>query len=273
MCSMSFKLNPGVNHCSNSEYHRDNEYLSSSDYKLLLKSPAELYEKKYGPKKVEESKDFYTEGSVVHTLILEPHLFSTEYAVYPGLRKAGREFEAFKAANTDRTIISKPQEQRCKYLLEGYRKLPQAVSLITGGYSEHTVCLNYNGINTKVRADYININESYIVDVKTTAYESDLHNFKLTMEHWDYGLSAALYTKIMELHYGKPFTFYWLVLSKKDGTCDLYKMSDRTRMAGDRKIAKAQEIYKQCVSTGIWEASAEDRRPELGLSNYEIQEI
>lgn len=267
-----FKLNLGINECSNREYHSDSEYLSSSDYKLLLKDPSEFYKKKYMTTEPEEKKDFFDDGSAVHSLILEPHLFNSEFAIFNGMRKQGELYQNFVAENPGKIILSTPQIERCRRMVRGYNKRLEAVQLINGGFSEHTVCINFNGVPTKVRADYINIDKGYIVDVKTTGYEADLDSFRMTCDHWDYPLSAALYTKIMEEFYGKPFIFYWLVLSKKDATCELYKMSEATRLKGDLKIAKAQKIYKQCLKSGLWISENNDII-EPTNSTYEILEI
>lgn len=267
-----FKLNLGINDCTNSQYHQDCEYLSSSDYKLLLKDPSEFYKKKYMATEAQEEKDFFSEGSYVHSRLLEGHVTDSEFAIFEGLRKQGAVWEAFKASNSGKTILSKPQLERCNRMIRGYKARPEAVELLKGTLSEHTVCVDFSGVPTKVRADAINIEAGYIVDVKTTAFEADIDNFKTTCQQWDYPLSAALYTTIMEQFYGKPFVFYWLVLSKKDGTCELFKMSQATRDIGDRKIAKAQKIYKQCLSTGIW-TSAENNDIVKSNSNYEVLEI
>lgn len=91
------KLQPGINTATNREYHSDKSYLSSSSFKLLLQSPAQFHkEHNLGERKVEEEKEHFTAGSLLHTIVLEPHLVDTEYVVFPGLRRAGAQWDAFK---------------------------------------------------------------------------------------------------------------------------------------------------------------------------------
>lgn len=268
-----FKLNLGINEVSNADYHKDVEFLSSSDYKLLLTDVAEFYKKKYMTVEAQEEQEHFSFGSYIHSLILEPHITDSEFVVYPGLIKRGKEFEAFKKLQDPKKIIlNKGQFESAKRIMKGYNARPEAVSLIKNGLSEHTVCHMFNDVPTKVRADFINVEAGYIVDVKTTAYEADLDNFKMTAQHWDYPLSAALYTTIMEQFYKKEFKFYWLVLSKKDGNCELYEMSTETRQIGDRKIAKAQKIYKKCLESGTWTNGNESAIVKSN-STYEILKV
>jgi len=266
------KLNLGVNNVSNANYHEDVEFLSSSDYKLLLKDPAVFYQKKYGSTEAQAEQEHFNLGSYVHSLLLEGHITDSEFCVYPGLVKRGKEYDVFKLQNPDKTILNKGQHESAMRMMRGFKARPEAVQLLKGTLSEHTVCVDFNGIPTKVRADAINVEAGYIVDVKTTAFEADRDNFVTTCQQWDYPLSAALYTTVMEQFYGKPFIFYWLVLSKKDGTCELYKMSQDTRDKGDRNITKAAKIYKQCLATGLW-TSAEKPVIVLNESSYEILEV
>lgn len=265
------KLNLGINNVSNSEYHSDREYLSSSDLKLLLKDPSEFYEKKYGPKKEEQEKSQYVEGSAVHSLILEPHLFKEEFAIYPGFAKRGKDYEAFKLTNTKPYILSSMQEQRCKMYLAAYKNCKAATELIKDGLAEHTICETINEVPIKVRTDYINVEKGYIVDVKTTGYPSDLDSFKQTIMQWSYELSAALYLKVVEKFYGKKFDFYFIVISKKDSDCNVFKLSSDTRFKGDIMISKALVQFKQCKSTGLWTKTEKSNIVEE--EQYEILEV
>lgn len=265
------KLQLGLNNVTNSQYHGDKEYLSSSDLKLILKDPAEFYQKKYGPRVEEEEKSQYVEGSAVHTLILEPHLFKEEFAIFPGFAKRGKEYETFKLTNTKQYILSSVQEQRCKMYVAAYHQVKAAVDLIKGGFSEQTVCTLINDVPIKVRTDYINVDKGYIVDVKTTGYSSDADSFRQTIQHWSYDLSAALYLRAMETYYNKPFEFYFIVISKKDSDCNVFKLSKDTRLKGNMAVNEALVKYKQCKETGIW--TSEEKDDIIEASEFEILEV
>jgi len=270
------KLKLGINpYVSNEEYHADREYLSSSAFKLLLKSAKE-FEAKYILEQPEEEKAenlAFSEGSLTHAYILEPEVVEQEFAFFPGFRKQGKEFQEFKAKNRGKTIISASQEKRCKEYVQAYNNLPAAVNLISGGIAEHTVCGLLSGISVKVRTDYINVDKGYIADIKTTAWASDRYTFIDTIARYGYDLSAALYAEVVKQYYDKDFDFYFIVISKKEKTCDVYKMSDKSYKKGLDSLMNSVSKYKQCKRTGIWRDEMDLKRESLEDDNYEILEV
>ncbi len=264
----------GIVECSNEVYHGEKEHLSSSNLKLLLKNPQDFYSEKILGNKKEVSSSTqanFDEGSYAHTLILEPDN-TDEYKIFSGLQKKGEEWEKFKIANPDKILLSKSQKIKVEKWVQTYGELPEAVSLIKNGKPELSLFGELLDVPIKVRADYINIDEGYIVDVKTTSSPTDVDNFKYTIESFGYDLSAALYLKMFELHYGKKFDFYFLVLGKREATCDIYKLSDKTRAIGDSKIIKALSIYKKCKKSGIWVLEKDVKNDKID-SGYEILEV
>lgn len=266
-------LKLGVNKCNNKDYHDDKEFLSSSNLKLLLKDREQFYKEKIlGIKERKESASF-DEGSLVHSMILEPHLTNEEFAFYNGLRKVGEDFERFKNQAGSKTIISRPQKIRCDAFVEAYKKHPVAPRILSGGDVEYTICQMLSEVPVKIRADYINIEAGYVADIKTTSYPADVDTFKLTVSQWGYDLSAALYSTVAELQYGKPFDFYFIVLDKKNIICEVYKASNDTLTKGKLQVMEAIKIYKQCLKTGLWitNPSLEDKLTKN--TTYEILEV
>lgn len=255
---------------TNAEYHANKTHLSSSGLKLLLKDAAQFYNDYILGNRVSESKPAFDEGSFVHTLVLEPHKIA-EYAIFPGLRKAGNAFEAFKAENPGKIILSAGQMLRCKDLVQAYNCMPLAVEMISGGFAEHSMDSTILDVPVKARADYINVDKSYIVDVKTTSLPSGLEIFAETVSQYGYDLSAALYAQIAYDTYGKLFDFYWLVLSKADGQCHIYKASSATLSKGNADVISAIVKYKKCLTTGDWTDTVE--KDTFTPTEYEILEV
>lgn len=272
-----FKLQKGLNYCSNAEYHGDKSYLSSSVLKTIYKS-LEKYELEYlkgikEPISSDTEKNF-SEGSLAHAYILEPYTVQSDFNFYTeSLMKKGPLFTAFKesVANSN-PIISIAQNERVLKWVAAYKAHPVAPSLITGGFAEQTVCGELYGVPLKTRYDYINVDKGYIADVKTTGYGSDLDSFKQTVECLMYGLSAALYCQIAEQHYGKPFDFYFIVLSKNQLTCDVYKTSEETMNTGKRIVQEACTKYKKALKSGIWVDDLAIKTVDQN-EQYEILEI
>jgi hypothetical protein len=263
----------GLNQVSNADYHGDKDYLSSSNLKLILKDRERFYREKILGDREDRKSTAFDEGSLTHAMILEPHMVDKEFAFYPGWRKQGKQFDTFLAGNQDKIIISKPQKFRCEKYVEAFNNNKVAKSLVSGGEAEHTICGEIDGVKVKIRADYINVEKGYILDVKTTGYSADLDSFKMSMEQFGYTLSGALYLKVAEQHYNRDFEFLFGVISKRNFNTEVYRMSDETRARGEHDIAAALNIYKECKKTGNWENPALDLNNLEVIEDYEIMEV
>jgi hypothetical protein len=176
--------------------------------------------------------------------------------MFKGLRKQGDEYQAFVAANPGKTVISRPQQIRAEAYKDAYTKCPTAVKLLKGGFAEQTICVKLSDVPIKIRCDYINPEAGYIADVKTSAMPVDIETVRLTCSRWGYDLSAALYAKAAEQHYGKPFSFYFIFIAKTDLVCAVYKASDDMINRGTEQIGRAISLYKQCMRSGEWRLQA-----------------
>lgn len=269
------ELKLGINDISNADYHADTERLSSSNFKTLLEDPDKFYREKILKQSRERKENSaFAEGSYVHALILEPEVIDSEFAFFDGWRKAGKEWEAFKKKHKGVDILSVPQKERCRQLFEAYKKLPIAVELCSKGFSEQTICMDLEDIPVKIRTDKIDPDYSkergIIVDVKTTGFDADIDSFKMAIDKFGYQLSAALYLEVAEKFYKKPFDFYFVVLSKKEKVCEVFKLSPLSRIKGKKKLQKAMDIYKNCKKTGNWQSP---KVPEKDPTEYTILEV
>lgn len=271
------ELVDGINDVTNSDYHADRKYLSSSVLKTIYKSLDQYYlEYKMGMKKEvsKETQGAYDYGTLCHSYILEPESVLADFNFYEGFRKAGKEFEDFKlTAKPGLPIISNSQHVQVKELIKAYDSHPVAPSLISGGHPEYTICGTLHGVPIKVRTDYINIDKGYIADVKTTSYPSDKDSFTQTVDGLSYHLSAALYCAMAEQFYGKKFDFFFVVLSKRNKTCDVFRLSDEKMELGKRMVSEACSKYKKALASGIWTEAAFTEPEEKLQTDYVIEEI
>lgn len=276
--SLKVELVDGLNDVSNKLYHEDRKYLSSSVLKTVLESLAK-YHSEYilGLKQPysQSTQSNFDVGSLIHSLILEPHLVDSSYNWFMGMRKAGTEYETFMAnrINPNLPSISVSQSLIAQSCFEAYKKLPAAVNLIKNGFAEQTICGTLHGVPIKTRFDWINVEAGYIADVKSTSYGSDVETFKATCDSFKYQLSAALYTAMAEQHYGKKFDFYYIVVSKKEKTCDVYKTSPTTMKKGKAKVKEACEKYLKAKETNIWTDALSGATIEAPTEVYKIEEI
>lgn len=253
----------------NATYHSNRSHMSSSNLKLLLTDPARFHrEWVLNQAPPQEQRAVFDEGSYVHSLILEPDKVS-QYAIFNGLRKAGKAFEDFVAANPGKIILTAPQVNRCKQLVSSYEQTKAAVKMIQNGAPEYTMLSEILGVPVKARADYINIEQGYIVDLKTTSAISDAEVFKMTCQQYKYDLSAALYCEIALQNFNKVFDFFFVVLSKTDSKVRIYKASSEFLSRGTGEMTKALVIYKKCKESGVWSLE----QPERPFDDLDIEEV
>ena len=244
-------LKLGWNDIGNQDYHDDREYISSSGLKLLLKDPRTFY-KKYV--KEEEGNEFKSDsldfGSYVHSLLLEPELVESEYAFYSGTKR-GKDWEAFKTENCEKTIITATQRMHASQMQGSFVENKWAVDLCTGGQAEQTLCVEMGGVPVKVRYDYFKETEG-IIDIKTTRYGVTLEEIQSTILQWDYDLSAALYVDAYKEHTGIELPFYFIFLSKQYLATEVFCAGSTIIENGRRKYKEAIRRLKECRATGRW---------------------
>jgi hypothetical protein len=258
----------------NKDYHGDREYLSSSGLKLLLKDPKEFHKKYILNQDERKESNAFDEGSYAHSLILEPHKIEEEYRFFPGFSKRGKEWDEFKESHKGFYILSKAQKVRTEDLVQGYHNNEVAKTLMIGTDKELTCLVEIDGVKIKVRADAIHLDAGYIVDVKTTGFSAEHGSFKMTIKQFGYDLSAALYSMAFSKHLNKPFDFYFLVLSKQDGACEVFKTSRETMENGMAQVREAIRLYKKYTENGWnFDDKSITSQPEALDVKYEILEV
>lgn len=255
---------------TNEAYHADCSHLTSSQLKLVLEDPAAFKRQYIDGVREEVKKAYFDEGSYVHSLILEPHKVAEQYAFFEGFRKAGHEWQGFLKGNQGRTILSAPQKFRSEKLFSAFNKRPEAAAMLEGSKTEHIGTATHMDLAVKARADIVNFERSFVADVKTTSEPTGPDFFKMTIDMYAYDLSAAHYLNV----FGPEFSYYWIVLSKADDMCSIYKASKETLMKGRLKLTRAMDAYKQCMASGVWaKQSPGDNFCHSAQGSYEIVEV
>lgn len=253
-------LKPGINYCDNATYHGDPTYHSSSGLKLVLEDPIKYY-KKY----IDVDKEYKSVGSpamnlgsYVHSLVLEPENTDKDFAIWTGDVKKGEEWKAFSSDNKKKIIIDKKMEALGQILKTSIVTNKQISKLLEGGESEFTYCTQLCGANIKVRADKINLEKNYILDVKTTSKALTKEALMGTIASLHYDLSAALYIDCFKQINNVPhMDFYFLFVNTKD-TLDaqVFKASDALIANGRRKYRKAIKKLKYYLETNAWRSES-----------------
>jgi len=251
------KLKPGINEVTNSEYHGDKTYLSSSSLKLLIESPIKFYNKHIAVQDEYQSVGSINMdlGSFVHSLILEPETTNDEFVMYDGFKR-GPAWGAFAAQNKGKTILNKQNYELGLSLAETIRNQKAAKELLVGGQSEFTYCTKLMDVDIKVRADYINLKDNYILDIKTTSKPLTKDALMGSIAGLHYDLSAALYIDCFkQINKVDHMDFYFIFVNTKDSLdVQVFKASHMLINNGRKKYKKAINIMNQCLKSGIWKS-------------------
>lgn len=237
---------------SNEQYHA-HAAISSSNCKDLLVSPWLYMENKKNPKAPTPSME---EGTMFHTYVLERELFFDHYYVskkFNRTTKIGKEGYANAMKNAgNRKVIYEPDIKKIVAMSSGINSNALANALLKNGKAELSCFFKIKDIECKCRADYINVDAGYIVDLKTTASLASEDDFKSTMYRYLYHLSAAFYVDGFSQEYKKPFDFFFIVVEKSaPHNYGIYKIGEDLLQAGREMYLNALDTFATYHKTGF----------------------
>lgn len=238
------------------QYHSDVDVQSCSLLKAMHVSPAHYLAQFHERHSTSKSRDF---GSLVHTLVLEPGLFSREYAVYDGDGDArSAEFKAFKAANVGREVIDELTYARAKSLSE--KVLSRTVrgrpfgDYVSEGYPEVSIYYTdpSTGVACRCRLDLLH--PEFIFDLKTTQHaERDAWLRQGLSLHYD--MQAYMYALAVALFFGhsEPSPFVFMAAeSTAPFTVNVLTAGSTFLENGGRKYQAALSGYAACARVNHW---------------------
>ncbi len=237
------------------EYHADRDALSCSLLKPLLISPAHFQAGLLAAPKNSPAKDF---GSLVHVLLLQPHLAGQELAVFPGVGTSrDPEFKAFLACNAYRLAVDEPtfaQAMRLatKVAETTYKGRP------LGRFVEESICEAtiyftepVTGLRLRVRLDAYHPDISF--DLKTTrhatpeAFARDAVELGYDLQAYMYGLGRRLYEGAL----AAPFVFI-AGETQQPHSIGIFEAGGTFLENGAAKFQSCLSAFKACTETGYW---------------------
>ena len=106
-------------------------------------------------------------GRAVHVCVLEPDEFPLRYVVWDGGARRGKDWDAFKSANSDKCILTAGEYREACAMRDSVRSDPVAASLFTVPFDIETSLVwidDATGLRCKTRFDYLG---ERLVDLKT----------------------------------------------------------------------------------------------------------
>lgn len=251
----------------NEIYHNDTYFLSSSQVKKAVKNPFIFKDAIIdgNAKPLNRSMDCALDwGTLVHTMLLEPHLVDEEIAIMDteGLdfrRKADKEYKAnFLAENKGKLVVSRKAFNNACKAVENVMSYGPSKELIEAkglaelsGYCVHPFYKQPIRIRPdKLIPDFKG--RRVIVDVKTTQF-IDMNDFKYkAVLSLGYDVSAGMYVHADKVISGKDVDdFYWLcVQNTAPYAVAVYRVSEETMNTGTQKYNNAMTNIKDAYSIG-----------------------
>jgi len=238
------------------EYHADRSALSCSRLKPLLISPAHFQAALVERQIDSDSKDF---GSLLHLLLLQPHLVGQEIAVYPGISD-GRDkaYRAFLEEHIGRLVVDEPTFARARRLAEKVLMRTYKGRAL-GLYLEESICETsiyfdepVSGVRLRVRLDIYHPDITF--DVKSTR-RANINGFLRDAVDMHYDLQAFMYSLGRSMFEGseRPAPFVFIAAeSEEPNSVMVLNAAGSFLDNGARKFQECVSVYQACSATDYW---------------------
>lgn len=252
---------------SNNEYHAHSA-LSSSQIKDVLRSPAHFFDKHIKPGELKEPTANMLLGTLVHSLVLEPESFESEYAISQKFdrrtKKGKADAKAFEEANSDKTIIDQDMYDQAQAIANSIHTHPVAKLLMLPNMTNEASIFYTDpltGLACRVRPDYHlppcdAFPNGLIVDLKSTDNATN-KAFQRTIVNFGYHVSAAMYQDGYMAYYKtvEAPAYIWLVVERDSPYASIaYTPSDESLEKGHDKKNEALKIISECRQSSYWPA-------------------
>lgn len=229
-------------------YFADKALSRSFLWTLIEKSPRKAWFE------LEEGKDptpAMTLGTAIHTAILEPYRWDTDYTVGTQKRttkegKAAYE-EAIAAGRTYLTPEQAATAMGCSAAVAAHEK---ASKILSGGEPEVSVFWQdeETGLDLKARFDYLR-SDGIIVDIKSTS-DANPKDFQRSAWHYGYHFQAAFYLRAAKA-VGIPATAFVLIAVETSPPFDVavYVADQDFILHGEAAVQSALGKAKDCIAT------------------------
>lgn len=166
---------------------------------------------------------------------------------------------------SDGVILTKAQGDTLQSIYKNFLNSQKCVDILKDCVFEvpHVINIEIDGsmVPVKGKVDAVNIEEGYIVEIKTSGAFFNIDEFREGSKQMHYDMQAALYCYMMEDLYKRPFKHYFIVANTKAPfSVERYKTSSGYLNAGMKKAKDAIRKYKKHIIDQIPE---DDNEVEL----------
>jgi hypothetical protein len=222
-------LNEAIERLRNDEdYYGDfgKQFRSNSDISTLLTNPLALG--------AEQKPNInFLIGGYFHTAILEPEKLK-KYRIIPS---STRNTKLYKEISAGEMCLLQHEVDKLELMIDTMLSNDTCNDLINGINVEYEKpgIKEIEGLLWKGKADIVNHDEKYVVDLKTT---SNLHNFRSSAYKYNYDSQAYIYRKLF------GYDLIFLAMDKATKQIGIFDCSDKFYDSGKEKVKQAVEQWK-----------------------------
>lgn len=201
-------------------------------------------------------------GTAVHLCLLEPHKkHLIKNLLDEGFedRKKWQAIRKLESDNPENHYFVDKEIDQIQAMCTSVKLHSKALELYASG-TWNEVSLFWkdpvHGYDCKGRADTLNLDAGYVVDLKTT---KDAKGFMKECVDYSYHVQAAFYLRGLKEITGKDFTWYWVAVdSNSPHFCYVYKASTETLMIGDKVVDDYMNRLAVCTEEDVWPIGNEE---------------
>ena len=228
---------------SNSDYH-SHKSISASGLKEISSSSITDY----------LNKEFKTSlalelGSAIHTIILEPELFDSEFYVMPNVdlrTKAGKQSKLeHQQLAQGRTLLSQSNYDLLEKILVSFKSNSDAMALLDGKI-EYSHYGSINNIDVRCRPDILG--KDFVCDIKSCKSVNPV-SFRKDCFTYKWFLQAAFYSDFLSI---PAENFRFIAVSKEDNPkVKVFGIRKKNIDLGRQQWHEAFERWQFYKETGI----------------------
>ena len=251
---------PGIyTDISNDDYHAS-AGISRSAISALQLSPLDYWMEYINPHHEKEApSETMIMGTVLHTLVLEPHKFADEFLVLPKLdlrTKDGKAEKAlFEEIKGNKQFIKQDLFATARKMADAVLLHPKAAQILNDAVFENSIYWNDKATDAlcKTRPDIWNKQIGVVCDLKT-ARDARPRYFSRTVEDGNYHIQAAMQIDGIYAATGKrPQDFMFIVVQNEPPYMPyIYRLDDEAIEAGRREYKEALLIFRECMKADDW---------------------
>lgn len=200
---------------------------------------------------VQSETDAMRLGRATHTAVFEPDRLLHEYVIWTGGRRAGKEWEEFRAMHEGRTILKPDEYDTAIAIRDAVRAHKPAAKLLKTGAPECALTWTDKdtGIACKARLDWLT--PKCLVDLKTTR-DIEARAFGRHFASMLYHCQFAFASMGLRAHGIQADIRIIAVESDPPHDVAVYEISEDVLWAGEVRVREALRLVASCRKSRRW---------------------